>query len=286
MSVANLLDILTDVCALGGLPRPTSIVNSQDATTRQLYSIANERGNEAVRLFDFPQLIKTATLTLTASEIQPLPADCAELLDSTAWYSNDMTPLTGAITPQEWQRIVQTASAPIKFSFRVAQTSTGGRGLAFTPTPTGGESVAIFYRSKNWVKPRDWSAGLSVTIGSYVYSDSQYWLTGTAGTTGNNAPTTTNGGNDGAIIWAPQASILYTKFLADTDESLVEPTVLTKGILARFYRMKGLEYQDLEAEYYSALRNDLAERNGGRSCNLFRYSGRFLDESNIKEGNW
>lgn len=282
----SLLDILIDVCDLGGLQRPTSVLNSQDATTRQLYAIANERGNEAVRLFDFPQLVKVTTLTLTANQIQTLPVDCAEVLDSTAWYSNDMTPLTGAITPQEWQRIVQTASAPIKFSFRTAQTSTGGRGLAFTPTPTGGETVSIFYRSKNWVKPRDWQAGISVTVGSYIYSDSQYWQTSTAGTTGGSAPTTANNGNDGAIIWVAQNSINYTKFQADTDESLIEPTVLTKGILARFYRMKGLEYEDLEAEYYSALRNDLAERNGGRSQNIFRYNGKFIDESNIKEGSW
>lgn len=284
--MTSLLDIITDVCDLGGLPRPNSILNSQDATTRQLYAIANERGNEAVRLFDFPQLLKINTLTLTANPIQSLPVDCAELIDSTAWYSDDMTPLTGAVTPQEWQRIVQTASAPIKFTFRMAQTSTGGRGLQFTPTPTGGETVNIFYRSKNWVKPRDWQAGISVSNGSYIYSDSQYWTTSVAGTTGSTAPTTANNGNDGAIIWVAQSNILYTKFLADTDESLIEPTVLTKGILARFYRMKGLDYQDLEAEYYSALRNDLAERNGGRSQNIFRYSGRFLDESNIKEGNW
>lgn len=283
--MTSLLSILTDVCDLGGLPRPTSVVNSLDATVRQLYAIANERGTEAVRLYDWPQLTKLSTLTLTASTIQALPADCAELLDSTAWYTADMTHLTGPITWQQWQRLTQTASAGIKFFFRVAQTSTGGRGLAFTPTPTGGETVSIFYRSKSWVKPRDWAAGISVTQGSYVYSDSQYWTASASGTTGGSAPTTANSGNDGTIIWVPQ-SVTYDKFLADTDEPLLEPTVLTKGILARFYRMKGLEYMDLEAEYLSALRNDLAERNGGKTTNFFVSSGRFIGECNIKEGNW
>lgn len=278
--------MLNDVCDLGGFPRLSSVINSTDATARQLLAIANERGAEATRMFDFPQLTKASSLTLAATETQPLPADLAELLDETAWYTGDMTPLTGPITFQQWQAITQTLVAPTKFAFRVTQTTSAGRGLSFTPTPTGGEVISIFYRTKSWVKPRDWSAGMAVTGGSYAFANGDYWTANSSGTTGSNPPTIANSGNDGNIIWTRRPGVLYQTFLADTDEPLIESTVLMKGILARFYRMKGLEYQDLEAEYYSSLRNDLAERNGGRTSNLFRGMGRFLSEANIKEGNW
>lgn len=278
--------MLNDVCDLGGFPRLSSIINSTDATARQLLAITNERGAEATRMFDWPQLTKASTLTLTATEIQSLPADLAELLDSTAWYTGDMTPLTGPITYQQWQAITQTLAAPTKFAFRVTQTTNGNRGLSFVPTPSGGETVSLFYRTKSWVKPRDWSAGMAVTSGSFAYSNGDYWTANSSGTAGSNAPSISNSGNDGSIIWTRKPGVLYQTFLADTDEPLIESTVLMKGILARFYRMKGLEYQDLEAEYYSSLRNDLAERNGGRTSNFFRGSGKFISEANIKEGNW
>jgi len=144
-----LLETLQEVAELGGLPRPTAIVGSTDTTARQLLAIANERGQEAARLYDWPQLIISSTLTLVADEIQPLPYDVAEVLDLTAWYSADMTPLTGPITYIEWQRMKQTAVAPIKYSFRVANTSFGKPALAFVPTPTGGQIISTITARKH-----------------------------------------------------------------------------------------------------------------------------------------
>jgi hypothetical protein len=281
-----LLETLQEVAELGGLPRPTAIVGSTDTTARQLLAIANERGQEAARLYDWPQLVISSTLTLVANEIQPLPYDVAEVLDLTAWYSADMTPLTGPISYIEWQRMKQTAVAPIKYSFRVANTSFGKPALAFVPTTTGGQIISYYYRTKAWAKPQDWRTAWVVTTGLWCYSDGKAWKANSSGTTGTNAPTSANGGNDGVIVWTAQPTTIYNKFLADTDDSLIPLDVLKKGILSRFYRMKGLEYQDLEAEYQRDLRDEMAERTGGRTVNLFRTYGRFIDESNIKEGNW
>lgn len=283
--MATLLSMIQDVCSYGGLPNPSTVIGNNDGTVRQLLAIANERGTEAARQFKFPQLVEAKTLTLIASEIQPLPADFAELVDSTAWYTADMSPLTGPITFAQWQQIKQTAAAPTKFAFRVQLTSTGGRGLSFVPTPTGGEQVSIFYQSKSWIRPKLWTASTVVAAGTYVYSDSQIWRNTSAGTTGANAPTTANSGNDGSVTWTAQ-DMIYQKFLADTDEPLIESSVLMKGILARFYRFKGFDYQDLEAEYILGLKADLAQQNGGRTSNLYRGHGVFISEANIKEGYW
>jgi alpha-tubulin suppressor-like RCC1 family protein len=275
--VATLLSVLQDACDFGGFPRPTSIINNTDATTRQLLAIANERGIEAVRMFDWPQLTKLSSLSLVAGTNQTLPADCAELLDSTAWYTGDMTPIRGPITPREWQALTQTGNAGIKFAFRVTQSSKATRAVAMHPTPVGTETISLFYRSKTWIKPRDWAASMSVTAGMWVFSDGEYWTANTSGTAGSSAPTIANNGADGTITWTRKPNVLYERFVADTDEPLIEPSLLMKGILARFYRMKGLEYQDLEAEFNIGLRNDLAERNGGRTSNLFRHSCGFID---------
>jgi alpha-tubulin suppressor-like RCC1 family protein len=275
--VATLLSVLQDACDFGGFPRPTSIINNTDATTRQLLAIANERGIEAVRMFDWPQLTKLSSLSLVAGTNQTLPADCAELLDSTAWYTGDMTPIRGPITPREWQALTQTGNAGIKFAFRVTQSSKATRAVAMHPTPVGTETISLFYRSKTWIKPRDWAASMSVTAGMWVFSDGEYWTANTSGTAGSSAPTIANSGADGTITWTRKANVLYERFIADTDEPLIESSILMKGILARFYRMKGLEYQDLEAEFNIGLRNDLAERNGGRTSNIFRYNCGFLD---------
>jgi len=275
--VATLLSVLQDACDFGGFPRPTSIINNTDATTRQLLAIANERGIEAVRMFDWPQLTKLSSLSLVAGTNQTLPADCAELLDSTAWYTGDMTPIRGPITPREWQALTQTGNAGIKFAFRVSQNSKGARAVAMHPTPVGNETISLFYRSKTWIKPREWAASMSVTAGMWVFSDGEYWTANTSGTAGTSAPTIANNGVDGTITWTRKANVLYERFIADTDEPLIEPSILMKGILARFYRMKGLEYQDLEAEFNIGLRNDLAERNGGRTSNIFRYNCGFID---------
>ncbi len=275
--MATLLTLLQDACDFGGFPRPTSIINNTDATTRQLLAIANERGIEAVRMFDWPQLTKLSSLSLVAGTNQTLPADCAELLDSTAWYTGDMTPIRGPITPREWQVLTQTGNAGIKFAFRVSQNSKGARAVAMHPTPVGTETISLFYRSKTWIKPREWEASMSVTAGMWVFSDGEYWTANTSGTAGTSAPTIANNGADGSITWTRKPNVLYERFIADTDEPLIESSILMKGILARFYRMKGLEYQDLEAEFNVGLRNDLAERNGGRTSNLFRHSCGFLD---------
>jgi alpha-tubulin suppressor-like RCC1 family protein len=275
--VATLLSVLQDACDFGGFPRPTSIINNTDATTRQLLAIANERGIEAVRMFDWPQLTKLSSLSLVAGTNQTLPADCAELLDSTAWYTGDMTPIRGPITPREWQALTQTGNAGIKFAFRVSQNSKGARAVAMHPTPVGNETISLFYRSKTWIKPQEWVASMSVTAGMWVFSDGEYWTANTSGTAGTSAPTIANNGADGTITWTRKANVLYERFIADTDEPLIESSILMKGILARFYRMKGLEYQDLEAEFNIGLRNDLAERNGGRTSNIFRYNCGFLD---------
>ena len=46
-----------------------------------------------------------------------------------------------------------------------------------------------------------------------------------------------------------------TTFMADTDTSLIDEEILTKGLIVRWRRQKGMDYADFEAEYEAALQD-------------------------------
>jgi hypothetical protein len=281
-----ILEILQNVADLGGLPRPDSAVNSADNTARQLVAIANMRGIEMSRMYQWPSLVIYGSITLVAGAEQSLPSDCAEILSDTAWYQGYMTPLNGPITPQEWQRQVQTVQTSQKFSFIKTAGISDGLKISVNPPATGGEVVNFVYRSRNWIRPKSWSSGMSVTSGSLCYSDSTIWRSSAAGTAGSTAPTNANGGNDNSLIWAPQTGRLYDIIGADSDEPQLYARALEIGILATFYRFKGWDYQDLEAQYQREMKAVFSDQVGGRSFNMFSQRAQFIGPANYKEGNF
>lgn len=238
------------------------------------------------KAYQWPRLVVIGSITLVAGAEQSLPADCAEVLSDTAWYKGYMTPLNGPITPQEWQRQTQTVQTSLKFSFMRTNNVSGNLGISVNPVAAGGEVINFIYKSRNWVRPKLWSSGMSVPGGSLCYSDSTIWKSSVAGTAGTTAPTNANGGNDGLIVWAPQTGALYDQITADSDEPLVDARILKLGVLASFYRFKGWDYIDLEAQYYREMKDLFAEQNGGRSFNMFSKRSQFIGPSNYKEGNY
>lgn len=60
--------------------------------------------------------------------------------------------------------------------------------------------------------------------------------------------------------WASTGS----QFLADDATPLVPSDVLVKGLIARWRRQKGMEFQDQEAEYEATLQNYARFEDGGR----------------------
>ena len=281
--MTSIIEILQTVADLGGLPRPTSAINSQDNTARQLIAIANDRGQEMGRMFPWQSMIKVGSITLVAGDQQSLPDDCTELLTDTAYYAGMMQPLNGPISLQEWQRQTQMVTSSLRFSFLRTFNDNGNTGITVNPVAVGGEVVNFLYKSKNWLRPKFWSAGMSVKANSWCYSDATYWTCSTAGTAGSTAPTNANGGNDGNLIWVPHPGVLYDLIGEDTDEPLVQARILQKGILATFFERKGWAYEKIEAEYYQGMREIFAERNGGRSFNLFGSKSNLISTQNYRE---
>lgn len=146
----TLLSLVQRTCDLLSIPRPTSVVSSQDQQVRQLYALANEEGDELARDNDWQALRieQTFTTTAAAEQVAAIPADLDRFVNNSFFNRTQMRPLIGPITPQQWQAILaqpQLNRVFLAFIEREGQ-------FLVTPTPTAGETVAYEYFTRNWAK--------------------------------------------------------------------------------------------------------------------------------------
>lgn len=101
-----------------------------------------------------------------------------------------------------------------------------------------------------------WTAETSFVFGSFILQSGQYYKCSTPGVQGNNTqitgktapnwtPTTVP---DGTVTWT-FISAPYETYLSDTDVCLFDTELMIAGLKWRFLRAKGLQYEDLKAEY-------------------------------------
>jgi hypothetical protein len=59
--------------------------------------------------------------------------------------------------------------------------------------------------------------------------------------------------------WVTSGSVLnasrFDRFMADSNETLLDENILTMGLIVRWRRQKGMPFDDFEAEYEAALRD-------------------------------
>lgn len=147
----TLLTIIQDVTDELSLPRPSSIINNTNTTTRQLLSIANGSGKRMMKRYDFQELLTEFTHTTLAAEDQGailtvVGNDYDRLSSLTLWNRDKTRPLLGPYTAQEWQRDKGSITTTIFEAFRLR----GGRFLII-PAPAAGEIVAGEFISENWI---------------------------------------------------------------------------------------------------------------------------------------
>ena len=146
----SLLSLVQRACDLLSIPRPVSVVSSQDQQVRQLYALANEEGDELARDNDWQALRVQQTFTTDAQAEQTtaIPTDLDRFVNNSFFNRSQMRPLIGPITPQQWQAILaqpQLNRVFLAFIERQGQ-------FLVTPTPTAGETIAYEYFTKNWAK--------------------------------------------------------------------------------------------------------------------------------------
>lgn len=145
----SLLTIIQDAADLIGLPRPQFVVAATDPTTRQLLALANLEGKELARRYAWQELLKEATFTSVAAELQgtlaSIASDYGWAVSDTVWDRSQTVPVNGPLSPQQWQALKSSNVSGPYGQYRIRDSK-----LYIIPAPTAGRSMAFEYVSKNW----------------------------------------------------------------------------------------------------------------------------------------
>jgi hypothetical protein len=169
----TLLSIIQDAAVNIALSKPTSIVGNSEPQVIELLAALNSEGKHLVRdTPPLPQLQKQASFTTVAAEMQGALTDIAPdfgyAVRNTVWDRSKTWPLTGPLSPQEWQYVkARLVSGPF-YQYRIMiDPATNKNSLYLYPTPPAGETFYFEYVSKHFVASSD----LSTTYAQFGAND-------------------------------------------------------------------------------------------------------------------
>lgn len=149
MSNLNALQLVNQALQELGLPEVPSIASSQDDETgHQTMALMNSLGNQLVRVHDWQFLEKVYSVTGDGVRSEfPLPDDWGRVVNQTEWSSRDKRPMCGPVNAQGWSWIQYgIVSVGTHYRYRIL-----GNKFHVFPTPADGETMNLYYISKNWV---------------------------------------------------------------------------------------------------------------------------------------
>jgi len=278
---------------------PNAVVTSGSTTVKQLLALSYEVADEAMMRFAWPELVKTHSVTLVASQAgYALPKDFNTIMSETMWNDTDQWFVEGPISPQEWrarQKGIVTAS--VRDKYRIfglnVQADTGGindvldSSFNIYPTPDTGDAgkvISFEYQSTEWIRPPLWVTGTAYSLGDYViYASTIYKCTG-AGTSNNTSPTTDTG-----ATWTSSGLAPYVTWLTDSDVSLLhERSVMGLGLKWMWKASKGLPYQLEQSRWEDQIRRRYVAKNGAKTLSMAQLGRgtRFLNRNNIPDGGY
>lgn len=141
--------------ALAELGLPSSTIGATTAgiqTAVQALAILNGLGDDCVKVHDWQDLEKTATMTGdgVVTEFE-MPADFGRVVNQTQWASNLRRPMLGPLTAQQWGWTQYgIVSVGVYYRYRILSNN-----FAVYPVPAAGEVFNFYYISKNWVMESD-----------------------------------------------------------------------------------------------------------------------------------
>lgn len=224
----------------------SSVVGTTDITTKQLLAIANRVIDEMFRMYEWPQLWKSGSITLSASDANyALPEDFSHYHFDTFWNQSDRWRVYGPMTPQYYAEVVGYGVDAEVFD-RFAIRGTTDEQILISPTPGTGDAGNIIiyeYQCARPVRPQTWVTGTTYAANAYVFYNGNYYQNTGTSDTASTAPTHTSGSvADGSITWTFYDG-KYETFLADTDVPVLNQKILEQGMLERFSERHGLPFQ-------------------------------------------
>ncbi len=274
-----ILQVLQGVVRELGLPDITTVVGSTDRTTTQLLAIANRVGEDLKTRAQWPQLSKEYTFTLVdGQEGYALPSDIDQVIFRTNWDRTNHWELEGPLSPQEWQyRKSGVSQVSPRRKFRVRGASNNSFLIFPTPGPSDAGAIMVFeYQSTNWIAPKTWITATVFAAATYCFFNGNIYYTTLGGTTGATAPTHTTGSvSDGGVTWTYFDGV-YSSFLADTDTCLISEMLVGLGVQWRFMRQKGLDYEEIRADFEQALVSEVFKIEGAPTLRMSPGNDNFL----------
>lgn len=145
----TLLTIIQDACNEAGFPAPTAVIGNSDLTAKQMLALSNRSGKQLAQRFAFQELVKEATHTTLAAELQGtvesiMPGFNWQLYE-TMWNRTNRNHVWGPLFPREWQFLkASNITGPFP-EFRIRD-----KKLYFLPAPTAGQTIGMEYVSRYW----------------------------------------------------------------------------------------------------------------------------------------
>jgi len=165
----SLLTLIQNASDTIGLTRPTVVISSTDQNVRTLLALAQTEGRELLERYSWPQTQKEATHTTLNAELQGVMSTIAPgfayMINSTFWNRTITEPVTGPLSPVEWQALkARTATGPYT-SYRLQAGNLYGY-----PAPSAGDTwvfeyqTAYFCQSSGGTDQTAWAADNDVGV--------------------------------------------------------------------------------------------------------------------------
>lgn len=143
----TLLSICQNAADEIGLTPPATVQGNAEGEVMKLRRYANKVGTKMMKDYAWQVLRKERVFTAISGEEQTgiFPSDWDRIIPDTFWDRNLSYLVTGPVSPVEWQglKALNSEISERKFALR------GGSVLVY-PAPSGGETFAFEYVSKNW----------------------------------------------------------------------------------------------------------------------------------------
>lgn len=142
----TLLTEIQGASSIIGLVKPTSVFGSSDQNTLTLLELAQVEGQELLERYSWQATTEEATHTTLNLEdqgvITTIAPGFAYIVNDTFWDQDLTEPVTGPLSPLEWQALkARTATGPYA-SFRIR-----GNDLLAYPAPPAGNTWVFEYQT-------------------------------------------------------------------------------------------------------------------------------------------
>ena len=158
MSERSAREIIRNVCGSLGLPRPNSLIGSNDSNIVRMLEMLHEEGGELAGRFDWQCFLWEATFTSVADEDQglletiigPTGQTFKHIVQDTFWDRTRAVPVKGPLTPQQWQQVKAGSFVSPYTQYRLARNR-----LFMTPAPEAGHTFAFEFKTREWLTSSD-----------------------------------------------------------------------------------------------------------------------------------